>query len=162
MLTCYVSLACSAADARTVVIIVRHAEQETNGADPDLTEAGLARGSLLAAALSASRVSTVYTTQFKRTQRTAVSLAGQQHVSVVSIEANLDEPHFYVQSLTRDITTKHRGETVLVVTHSNVMSLLVEALTGKTIPAVSRSDFDRLFVAILGRHGEPIVIRAKY
>ena len=57
------------ADAAPIVFIVRHAEKTaTGGKDPDLSVAGQKRAEALARILKDSQITTVFVTEFKRTQ----------------------------------------------------------------------------------------------
>ena len=57
------------ADAAPVVFIVRHAEKaSTGGKDPDLSVQGQKRADALAHILNDSQITSVFVTEFKRTQ----------------------------------------------------------------------------------------------
>ena len=69
-------LLAGAADSAPVTFIVRHAEKATTGGDdPDLSLAGQKRAEALARILNDSQITSVFVTEFKRTQETAVPTA---------------------------------------------------------------------------------------
>jgi len=62
--------------AQSVIFIVRHAEKADNTSkDPDLSEAGRTRAQALAGMLKDADITSIYVTDFKRTQQTAMPLA---------------------------------------------------------------------------------------
>ena len=62
----------TATEAAPVIFIVRHAEKATTGGnDPELSVAGQKRAEALARILKDSQITTVFVTEFKRTQETA-------------------------------------------------------------------------------------------
>ena len=64
------------ANAAPVVFIVRHAEKaSTGGNDPDLSVEGQKRADALAQILKDSKITSVFVTEFKRTQETAAPTA---------------------------------------------------------------------------------------
>jgi len=68
--------------AQPIVVIVRHAEKAANGGnDPDLSSAGRARAEALARILKDSGITAIFTSEFKRTQETAVPTATSAHVT---------------------------------------------------------------------------------
>src|SRR4029450_5445359 len=79
----------TAANAAPVVFIVRHAEKaSTGGNDPDLSLQGQKRADTLAHILKDSQITSVFVTEFKRTQETAAPTARAAHVSPTVLPAN--------------------------------------------------------------------------
>ena len=77
------------ANAAPVVFIVRHAEKaSTGGKDPNLSVEGQKRADALAHILKDSQITSVFVTEFKRTQETAAPTASAAHVSPIVIPAN--------------------------------------------------------------------------
>ena len=70
------------------------------------------------------------------------------------LEVDHKDPRPYVESLAEDITAKHRGETILVVSHSNTVPLIVERLGGEPVPAIGDNAYGDLFVVTLPADGE--------
>src|SRR6187401_201985 len=76
-------------DAAPVVFIVRHAEKaSTGGKDPDLSVEGQKRADALANMLKDSQITSVFVTEFKRTQETAAPTARALQVSPTVVPAN--------------------------------------------------------------------------
>ena len=95
----------------TVVYAVRHAEKESEGDDPGLTEDGSARAEALADTLVAAPLVAVYATELARTQLTVAPTAAEHGLPVVTeIDAEAE--------LGAHILAVHRGDTVLHAGHS--------------------------------------------
>lgn len=161
------ALASSAAafptDSTTVVLIVRHAEKAAAPADdPSLTEAGRQRAQSLVNVAGAAGVSAVYSSQYTRTRETAEPLAGHLGVPVTVRPATAATIQTYTADLAETLRGEHAGEAVLVVTHSNLVEPLVEALGGIPGPAVAEDEYDRLVVVMLAPGGGARTIRARY
>ena len=77
------------ANAAPVVFIVRHAEKaSTGGKDPDLSVQGQKRADALAHILKDSQITSIFVTEFKRTQETAAPTASAAHVSPTVVPAS--------------------------------------------------------------------------
>jgi hypothetical protein len=57
---------------------------------------------------------------------------------------------------------KHAGGTVLVVGHSNTIPAIVGALGAPRPRDLCDSEYDQLFVVILGDTGPPRLVRSRY
>jgi broad specificity phosphatase PhoE len=141
--------------ATTTVVLVRHAEKDTNwaGADQPLSAAGLLRARELARALGEVRFSTIFVTPWARTRQTAEPLARQLGDSLTVIDA-IDETVRRVR--------EHRGETVLVVGHSNTVPQIVAGLMGAAAPESLSAGYDDLFVLTLSSGRRPALLRLRY
>jgi broad specificity phosphatase PhoE len=148
----------------TVVIVVRHAEKATvEGNDPPLSEAGQKRAARLAELAAEAGVGAVYTTQFKRTRETARPAAEQLGLAPVAVEATRENAGAYAADLAREILSKHKGKTILVVGHSNTAPQVAGALAGRSLaPLDDATDFETLFVVVIPETGTPRLVRAKY
>lgn len=153
-----------ARNAPTVVIVVRHAEKAAvEGGDPPLSEAGAKRAQRLVAVAEEAGVEAVYTTQFRRTRDTAQPLAERLKLTVNTVEVGRDNINTHPAALAKEILTKHRGKTVLVVGHSNTTSMIVEALSGKRVPPLDdATEFDALFVVVIPGSGPPRLVKGRY
>jgi 2,3-bisphosphoglycerate-dependent phosphoglycerate mutase len=142
----------------TTVILVRHAEKniEPNNPDPDLSPAGQARAQELVRVLGGAGVNTIYGTQYKRTQQTAKPLADSLHLTININEAKK------TQDLVNSIRTTYRGQTILVVGHSNTVPEIVTALGGGNVPEIADSDYDNMFIVNIYKSGSAKVTRLKY
>jgi broad specificity phosphatase PhoE len=145
----------------TVVLVVRHADKASDAEDSPLSDAGLQRAQALAGVAAGANVGAIYTTQFKRNHDTAQPLAERTGVAVTEVPVNLQNPGDYGQRLARDILEKHRGQTVLVVSHGNTVASILEGLTGRT-QQLGDIEYGDLFVVTVPPSGPPGLIRAQY
>ena len=144
LLCCAAFAAPVAAQAPTMVYLVRHAEKAAQPAsDPALTSDGALRARALADVLAHAGVGAIITTQFARTKLTAAPLAERLGLSpeTVSIatgvasnpQAQADALRAHIASVVAAVR-KHAGSAVLVVGHSNTIPAIVAALGGPTFP----------------------------
>jgi broad specificity phosphatase PhoE len=148
--------------ASTVVLLVRHAEKASEGGnDPALTPAGQKRAEALLDVAGSAGVSAIYTTQYRRTHDTAQPLADRLGVPVTerAISAGAQA---HATELTREILTQHRGETVLVVEHSNTLPSILAELARVQIPQLGDNEYDRLFVVVVPPSGPARLIQSRY
>ncbi|HUF46558.1 MAG TPA: phosphoglycerate mutase family protein [Vicinamibacterales bacterium] len=138
------------ASAQQVVYLVRHAERADQQApggqmmaatDPPLSPAGEARATRLAAMLKDAGISTIFTTDYRRTRDTGAPLAASLGKSVVVHPAR-DTP-----GLVARLRAEHSRDVVLVVGHSNSVPDIIKALGGPTI-TIAESEYDNLFVFV--------------
>jgi broad specificity phosphatase PhoE len=133
----------SAAAAQSVAFIVRHAEKdESSKHDPGLSVAGRARAESLASMLKDAGVTSVYATEFRRTQETAAPLAKIIGAQVGTL------PGKSTADLVTRLRALHDGN-ALVVGHSNTIPMLIKALGIDQPINIKDSDYDNLFVVIL-------------
>jgi broad specificity phosphatase PhoE len=122
------------------VFIVRHAEKEATGDDPALTAAGQQRAEALRDTLQSQPVAAVYTTDTLRTRSTAAPLAAARGLQPILYDASQKG------ALARRLREQHRGQTVVVVGHSNTVLLLIESLgAARPVAEVTDADYDYLF-----------------
>jgi broad specificity phosphatase PhoE len=141
--------------AVTTVILVRHAEKNTEwaGADQPLSAAGMLRAQELAHVLGKTEISAIYITPWARTRQTAEPLArllGDSLTVVDSIDATV-----------RGVRA-HRGSTVLVVGHSNTVPQILARLVGQRELEALEVGFDDLFVVTLDPRRPPRWLRLRY
>lgn len=128
------------AEADSITIyLVRHAEKNAEGGDPALTDAGTARAEALADLLEGEGVEAVWSSDYVRTRSTAKPLADRLGVDVRTYDPS-DLPGFAQ-------TLKARGETALVVGHSNTTPALSALLGGEPGNEIDEAgEYDRLYV----------------
>jgi broad specificity phosphatase PhoE len=144
----------------TVVILVRHAEKGSQPAqDPPLTEGGSERAKALVGVARDAGVSAIITTQFERTRKTAEPTAIALHITPEVVAAGPAAQH---AKAVADQVMKHAGGTVLVVGHSNTIPAIVGALGAPQPRDLCDSEYDQVFVVILGDAGPPRLIRSRY
>lgn len=159
-----VAFACAAshaaAQAPTVVILVRHAEKARGGGDdPPLTREGQARAQALADALAGSRVDAIVTTQYRRTRDTAAPLAATRRITpeVVDVHQGGDQVGRIAQAVRR-----HAGQVVVVVAHAETVARIIAALGGPHLPDLCDAEYAHLFVLTLRPGAEPSLVHARY
>ena len=155
-------LACSFGTARLLsqatpltVFIVRHAEKGVEVPDPSLVEAGQQRAAELARVLGDAKVTALFSTEFKRTQETVAPIAAALHLTPRQLLAR------DVDALVAELRALPPGSRALVATHSNLIHVLVQRLTGETMPQLTDLDYDRLVIAtVTGKEkGTAVILR---
>ena len=147
----------------TTVVVVRHAEKAADDPrDPTLSPAGQTRAQALAAALEDAGVTALYSTQFRRTRATAEPLAQRVGVPVTERAVESASMTSYARELAQEVLGKHRGETVLIVGHSNTVPAVVSALTGRSVVPLREEDYDRMFVVVIPPTGPARLLKATY
>jgi broad specificity phosphatase PhoE len=138
----------------TVIYLLRHAEKDdTAGDDPPLLPAGEDRAQNLAEQLAEEKISAVYATPYARTEATARPLARTQSLDVTPYPADASPDRQVADWLQR-----HRGQTIVVVGHSNTIPGLVNALIGeRRFGDIDESVYDRLFKVIIASNGTATV-----
>jgi broad specificity phosphatase PhoE len=146
--------------AQPVVFAVRHAERadagmaaaKVAGADPDLSGAGLARANALAAMLKDARITTVITTEYKRTRQTGEPVAKASGLSLTVVDSK--------DSAALLEKVKSSSGNILVVGHSNSLPGLLKGL-GVTEPVtIAEDEYDALFIVTGG--SPPAFVRLRY
>lgn len=136
---------------KTTAWIVRHAEKDTsfvNRQDPDLTATGQQRSLDLAAYLQKESVVKVYSTDTKRTRQTAKYFKAPLEIyNPKNLTALLDL-----------ISQNTKGNSVLIVGHSNTVLETIEALGGKRpVTQLTDDDYDYIFKVEI-EAGKPAVV----
>jgi len=141
------------ANAVPVVFIVRHAEKaSTGGKDPDLSVQGEKRADALAHILKDSQITSVFVTEFKRTQKTAAPTVRAAHVSPTVIPAN------DIGALVEKLRALNGN--ALVVGHGNTIPDLLRALGITTPVSIPEDDYTEIFAVLLG--DAPQLLRLHY
>jgi broad specificity phosphatase PhoE len=97
-------------------------------------------------------VSTIYATQFRRTQETAEPLAKELDKSPIVTDATKPA------ELAVELKALQPGTKALVVSHSNIVPLLIERLTGDSVGEISEVEYDRLYVVSLTPAGGSVLL----
>ena len=141
------------ANAAPIVFIVRHAEKaNTGGKDPDLSVQGQNRADALAHILKDSQITSVFVTEFKRTQETAAPTARAANVSPTVVPAN--DVGVLVEKL------RALNGNALVVGHGNTIPDLLKALGIATPVSIPEDDYTEIFAVLIGN--EPQWLRLHY
>ena len=141
------------ANAAPVVFIVRHAEKASaGGKDPDLSVEGQKRADALAHILKDSQITSVFVTEFKRTQQTAAPTARAAQVSPTVVPAN--DIGGLVQKL------RASNGNALVVGHGNTIPDLLKALGITTPVSIPEDDYSEIFAVLVDN--TPQLLRLHY
>lgn len=145
------------------IVLVRHAEDAEVGPDPSLTEAGRQRVAALTEVLRGAGLDAVHTTHLARTRETgepvARALGARFEAHEIRGGPGVEE---HVRRMVERLRTRHAGETVLVVGHSNTVPRMVEALTGVPVAPLTEAQFDRLYVVVPAPDGRLQLLQARY
>ena len=153
------SASLAAQEASRTVFVVRHGEKGPESPDPSLSDAGKRRAAALARTLTDARVTALFASEFKRTQETLAPLGQATGVSTTVISAGK------MDDLISALRALPAGSTAVVATHSNLLHMIVERLSGQKMNMLTDADYDRLVVvtvegegkgrAVVLRYGEP-------
>lgn len=141
-----------------VIYLVRHAEKaKEGGRDPILTKEGTARALRLQTILNEARIDKVYSTNYQRTQLTAAPTA-----SAFSKTVQAYDPRD-LKGFAKTLKAETKGNSFLVVGHSNTTPTLVNELIGTNqFPMIDESDYGNLFVVTISAKGSGEAVVLKY
>ena len=129
-----------------LVFLVRHAEKQAGGRDPQLTPAGSERAEELARMLRSAELDAVHSSDYRRTRETAAPVAASHGQEVL-----LYDPRD-LAGLAQEL--KSAGGRHLVVGHSNTTPQLAKLLGGDAgAPIQEASEYDRLYVVSVSPDG---------
>ncbi len=144
------------ASAQKAVFVVRHAERLDDSPDAPLSDAGRARAVRLAAILKDAGVSTIYATQWQRTQQTVAPLASAMTLPVQQVQSK------DIAGLVATLRAKHANDVVVVAAHSDSAPLIVAALGAANAITIAPDEYDNLFVVVPGAGATPTFLRLRY
>ena len=140
-------------DAAPIIFIVRHAEKASIAdKDPDLSPEGQKRANALAQILKDSDITSVFVTEFKRTQETAAPTASAAHLTPTVVPAN------EIGALLDKLRASNGN--ALVVGHGNTIPDLLKALGIATQISIPDDDYSEIFVVLIG--DTPQLLRLHY
>lgn len=133
------------AEEVTTYYLIRHAEKDrsdSTNTNPALTEKGLERAKHWAHYFDSIPLNEIYSTDYKRTQQTAIYVATKKNLATESYEPN--------NLLTEDFKLITKGHKVLIVGHSNTTPMLVnQLLESDTYEDIPDDDNSRLYVVTI-------------
>ena len=138
--------------APVTVFVVRHAEKGPGSPDPDLTKAGTDRAEALIHVLGDANVTAIFASQFKRTQQTATPLAKKLGLTPEIVGAE------QMDDLLAKLKGLPAGSRALVVSHSNLVPLIVEKLSGQKVGELTDADYDRIYAVTIPATGAASVL----
>lgn len=153
------------ASAQTAVLVVRHAEKqsESNDAATPLSEAGRARAARLADLLKDAGIAAIFSTDTVRTRSTAEPLARRLKLEVRTYPAQTENGRSTAPSLAETLRRDFPRDVVLVVGHSNTVPDLIRALGCIREIRISADEYDNLFTVVpRGPDAEPALLRLRY
>lgn len=124
----------------TKIFLIRHTETLDDGTrDPKLSNKGIERAKKWAAVLQSEKIDKVYSTNLKRTQALAGTIANSQGIDeVITYERDMDMATFLKEI---------EGKTVVISGHSNTTPFLVNKLIGKEkYEQIDDADYESLFI----------------
>jgi len=141
----------------TTLIVLRHADRPTSGQDA-LTPEGVARAQELLHVAEKVGVAAIYRTDTNRSRDTATPLANALGLTPVVYGAA------DVSGVVSQIFAGHRGQTVVVVAHSNTVPLIIQEAGGPTVPEIADGEFDNLFLVTVCRcrSGRATLVNLQY
>jgi 2,3-bisphosphoglycerate-dependent phosphoglycerate mutase len=145
-------------DTTTTFIIMRHAEKESTGTDPNLTSDGILRADELKRILNNISIKTIYSTPFNRTRQTVQPLATSKSLSITEYATSTP----YAQ-LVSDIRAANKGKVVVIVGHSNTVPDILKEISNNSFNiTISDSQYDNLFIVSLPEKLSPTITQLKY
>lgn len=135
-----------------LIILVRHAEKaDATAGDPPLSANGNLRAQALISALKRTSISQLIATQYQRTQQTLLPISTDRHLPITVVEA--EKPiEVHIQKVVEQVHAV-KGNS-LIAGHSNTLPLIIKALGGPEIPAISEDDYSQLFLLSIN-DGQP-------
>lgn len=123
------------------IYLVRHAEKQTAVIDPPLTACGEERAVALQDFLLDIPIDAVYSTDFKRTQGTAVPVANAKGLNIQSYDPQA------LEGIERVLLAKQQD--ALVIGHSNTTAVLAGMLIGEEMGAFDESIYNRIYQVVV-------------
>lgn len=124
---------------KTTIYLIRHAEKEATGNNPELSQEGIERSHFWKNYFLSKSVDIIYTTPTRRAQMTVTPLA-----------TSLQQEIYYYkpeQMKLKTLVERHLGKTILVVGHSNTIPGYVNQLKGPMeYLEIPEDEYDTLFV----------------
>lgn len=156
------------ASAQQPIIIIRHAERQMGEGDDGLSEAGRHRADRLAALLKDAGITHIFVSDLRRTRETAQPLARLRNLSPSRIaipaqgRGKVSASELQVRATLLAISKLPRTAVVLVVGHSNTVSLFLARLGYAPAVQIPDTEFDNMFVVTPRATRAPSVIRLRY
>jgi broad specificity phosphatase PhoE len=142
--------ACTSPNSPKTIYIVRHAEKQLVGDDPELAYVGGVRAKKLAQILADQEIKHIFSTDYKRTRLTAEPAAQAVGVEIQTYDPkNNDALVEQLRSLDGNI---------LVVGHSNTVSQLANVFVGdgEKFADLTDLEYDFIYVVTLEKNGSKV------
>ena len=142
--------ACTSQNSPKTIYIVRHAEKQLEGNDPELAYVGGVRALKLSQILEKEDIKHVFSTDYIRTRNTAKPTADQ-----AEIEIEIYDPKNH-DALVEEL--RKREGNILVVGHSNTVSQLANYFVGdgEKFADLTDLEYDFIYVVSLEKNGSKV------
>ncbi len=132
----------------SVYYFIRHAEKDRSDStnkNPSLTIQGLERANKWAVFFKDKNIAAVYSTNYIRTQQTALPIAKEQNIEIISYTAK--------ELISEKFIANNKGKNIVIVGHSNTTPELVNSLLGeRKYKDIADSENNNLFVVTLNKN----------
>ena len=158
------ALLCADASAQRAVLVVRHAEKDSDSSEKTvpLSRAGAERAERLAALLKDAGVTAIYSTDTVRTRATAEPLARAQNLTIKIYNPRNAKGTMTAEPLVASLAKDEKDGVVLVVGHSNTVPDVVKALGWPEPIRIADGDYGDLFLVVPHPSGPPTLLRLKF
>jgi phosphohistidine phosphatase SixA len=141
--------------ADTVFFLARHAEKQNVAEDPRLNEDGRLRAARLADLLADAGLTSIHSTDYRRTRETAQAVARR-----LGLEVKLYDPAEPGKLLDE---LQEAGGRHLLIGHSNTVPDMVARLGGEPYGAIDEEgEYDRLYIVTLDEGGSASTLLLRY
>ena len=130
-------------DGMFTIYLVRHAEKQSDSSDPSLTDCGFERSESFSVLFESVTLEAVYSTDYKRTQSTALPTATDQGLTIQSYEPET------LEKIAEELIRK--GQDALVVGHSNTTAVLAGLLVGEEMGSFDESIYNRVYQVVVSK-----------
>jgi broad specificity phosphatase PhoE len=142
--------------AQEAIYLVRHAERADQSTDSELSTDGIGRSYALRDMLHDAGITTIYTTDLRRTIATAAPFAAAARVQPVALKAADTD------ALIARVRAAAPRDRILIVGHSNTLPELLRA-AGVTAPIdIGDNEYDNLFIVVPQKGAPPVLLRLRY
>ena len=132
----------------SVYYFIRHAEKDRSDStnkNPSLTIQGLERANKWALFFKDKNIAAVYSTNYKRTQQTALPIAKEQNLEIISYTAK--------ELISEKFIANNKGKNIVIVGHSNTTPELVNSLLGeKKYEDIADRENNNIFIVTLNKN----------
>jgi 2,3-bisphosphoglycerate-dependent phosphoglycerate mutase len=145
-------------DSATTFIIMRHAEKELTGTDPNLTTDGQARAEELKRVLGNVPVSAIYSTPLNRTRQTVQPLATAKGLTIIEYPTTQPYTDFVNQ-----VSAAGKKKVTVIVGHSNTVPEILKVFSSNTFNVtIADTQYDNLFIVTLSDSAAASIMHLKY
>ena len=149
----FILVSCGEKPQSKTIYIVRHAEKQLEGSDPELAMVGEVRAKKLAQILQDQKIRHIFSTDYKRTRNTAKPTAEAAQLEIQSYDPRNHDA--LVEQL------KNLEGNVLVVGHSNTVSQLANYFVGEGEQFKDLEDVEYEYIYIVSMEGNSASVLRK-